>query len=382
MKILQAYKFQLRPKMRHSVAMGRFAGSCRFVWNRALALEKENYEKHKKRLGYYKLAGLLKAWKSESETIFLREVHSQILQQSLKDLDRAYKSFFEKRTDFPKFKKKGAHDSFRYPQGFRLDEINNRIFLPKIGWIRYRQSRKIEGVPKQVTVSRYAGNWYASIQTEREISEPKPISKKEIGIDLGVARFATFSNGRFFLPIDSYRKIDEKLAKCQRKLAKKVKFSANWLKTKVCLQRIHRKKADIRRDFLHKITTDISKNHAFVVIEDLKVKNMSKSASGTAENPGHNVRAKAKLNKSILDQGWFEFRRMLNYKLAWKGGRLVVISPQFTSQMCSKCGFVDAKNRETQAKFHCRSCGFELNADQNAARNILAAGLAASACGV
>ena len=118
--------------------MRRFSGCCRYLWNKALALEKETYETQSKRLGYYKLAGLLREWKKEVSTSFLAEAHSQILQQTLKDLDRAYKNFFEKRAAFPRFKKKGVHDSFRYPQGFKVEEQNNRIFLPKIGWMKYR----------------------------------------------------------------------------------------------------------------------------------------------------------------------------------------------------------------------------------------------------
>lgn len=145
MERLQVYKFQLRPKAGQESFMRHFAGCCRFLWNKALALEKETYEADEKRLGYYALAGKLKDWKKEDDTSFLAEAHSQILLQTLKDLDRAYRNFFEKRADFPRFKKKGVHDAFRYPQCFKLDEGNGRIFLPKIGWVRYRNSRKIEG---------------------------------------------------------------------------------------------------------------------------------------------------------------------------------------------------------------------------------------------
>ena len=163
MQILQAFKYQLVPRASEATTMRRFSGCCRFLWNKALALEKETYETEGKRLGYYKLAGLLREWKKEESTSFLSEAHSQILQQALKDLDRAYKNFFEKRAAFPRFKKKGVHDSFRYPQGFKIDENNNRVFLPKIGWVRYRNSRKILGTPKQITVSLSADKWYIAI---------------------------------------------------------------------------------------------------------------------------------------------------------------------------------------------------------------------------
>ena len=379
---LQAYKFQLRPKAGEESLMRRFAGSCRFLWNKALALEKESYESSGKRIGFPALCNRLRDWKKEETTLFLAEAHSQILQQALKDLDRAYKNFFAKRADFPRFKKKGVHDSFRYPQGFKLDEVNSRIFLPKIGWVRYRNSRKTEGMPKQVTVSLQAGKWYVSIQTERDVPDPVHPSQSAIGIDMGVARFATLSDGSVIEPLNSFRKHEKKLAKLQRKLSKRTKFSANWQKLKCRIQRLHHKIANVRNDFLHKASTAISKNHAVAVIEDLKVRNMSRSASGNVDSPGNNVRAKSGLNKSILDQGWYEFRRQLAYKLTWMGGNLLVIPPEYTSQTCSNCGCIDKNSRPTQAKFKCTSCGFESNADHNAALNILAAGHAVSACGV
>ena len=361
--------------------MRQYSGCCRFVWNKALALEKETYETEGKRLGYCKLAGLLREWKKEESTSFLSEAHSQILQQSLKDLDRAYKNFFEKRAEEPKFKKKGVHDSFRYPQGFKVDESNSRIYLPKIGWVKYRNSRAILGKPKQITVSQTAGKWYVSIQTEREIVEPKHPSTTAVGIDMGIKRFAALSDGTYVAPINSFRKYEAKLCKAQQKLSKKQKGSKNCQKQKLKVQKLYRKIANVRKDFLHKLSTIISKNHAMVVMEDLRVRNMSRSASGTVEQPGRNVSAKRGLNKSILDQGWSEFRRQLAYKLAWRGGILLVIPPQYTSQTCSKCGCVDKGNRPSQAVFKCISCGFEANADYNAALNILAAGQAVSACG-
>ena len=381
MERLQAYKFQLRPKEGQAATMRRFAGCCRFVWNKALALEKETYEAEGKRNGYNKLAGMLRDWKKEEESVFLAEAHSQILQQTLKDLDRAYVNFFQQRAELPRFKKKGVHDAFRYPQGFKLDESNSRIFLPKIGWVRYRKSRETEGIPKQVTVSLSAGKWYVAIQTEREVEMPVPATTISIGIDMGIVRFATFSDGKGLSPLNTFHKHEHTLASMQRKLSRKVKFSSNWNKQKRKIQRLHKKIADVRKDFLHKATTTISKNHALVVMEDLRVKNMSASASGSLESPGRNVRAKSGLNKSILDQGWFEFRRQLSYKLAWNGGVLLLIPPQYTSQTCHKCGNVDKNNRASQASFVCTACGHSANADHNAALNILAAGQAVSACG-
>lgn len=379
MKRLQAYKFQLRPTAEQEMLMQRFAGCCRFVWNKALALEKEAYNETGKRNSYNKLAEFLCGWKKEDDTSFLAEAHSQILQQSLKDLDKAYQNFFQKRAGLPRFKKKGVHDSFRYPQGFKLDESNSRIFLPKIGYVRYRKSRNTEGVAKNVTVSRSCGKWYVSIQTEREVPEPVHPSQSIVGIDMGIAKFATLSDSTFILPLNIFKKYQKKLKNLQRRLAKRLKFSANWQKLKERIQKLHHKIANARKDFLHKISTTISKNHAVVVMEDLKVRNMSRSAAGTLEEPGRNVRAKSGLNRSIMDQSWSEFRRQLEYKLKWAGGQLIAVPPQYTSQMCSSCGCVDKGNRQAQAKFRCTACGFESNADYNAALNILAAGQAVSA---
>ena len=161
----------------------------------------------------------------------------------------------------------------------------------------------------------------------------------------------------------------------------KKKFSNNWRKAVKKVQRTHHKVSNVRQDYLQKTSTTISKNHVVVVLEDLQVKNMSRSAAGTKENPGKNVRAKSGLNKSILDQGWGEFRRQLEYKQLWRGGEVLAIPPQNTSRRCSSCGYIAAANRKTQARFKCITCHFTLNADVNAARNILAAGHAVLACG-
>jgi putative transposase len=192
---------------------------------------------------------------------------------------------------------------------------------------------------------------------------------------MGIARFATLSDGTFYAPLNSSKRQEKRLRKAQQALSRKVKLSNNWKKAKARIQRIHARVANARRDFLHKVSTAISKNHAIVCIEDLRVRNMSRSAAGTADAPGRNVWAKSGLNKSILDQGWFEFRRQLEYKLAWNGGRLIVVPPQNTSRTCPCCGHVSADNRLTQARFECVECGFEDNADVVGAINILSRGM-------
>lgn len=383
MQLLQAFKYELMPTGEQQRQMRRFAGSCRFVFNRALALQKERYEQGEKKLGYAGLCKLLTEWRNGPETPWLADAPVHPLQQTLKDLERAYANFFAKRADFPRFKKKGQSDSFRYPdpKQIKLDQGNSRIFLPKLGWLRYRNSRKVLGEVKNVTVSASGGKWFVSIQTEREVEQPIP-NGGAVGIDMGIARFATLSDGTFYAPLNSFKRHEDRLRKAQQAMSRKTKFSNNWKKAKARVQRIHFRIGNARRDYLHKATTTISQNHAMVCIEDLQVRNMSKSAAGTTEQPGKHVRAKSGLNKAILDQGWFEFRRQLDYKLAWAGGHLIVVPPQNTSRTCPACGHVSADNRQTQARFLCVECGFEENADLVGAINILRAGHARCACEV
>ncbi len=383
MKRLQAFKYELRPDGRQVRQMAHFAGSCRFVYNKALAMQKASYEAGGKFIGYVAMAKELTAWRNGSETPWLKDAPVHPLQHALKDLDRAYKNFFAKRAGFPRFAKKGQRDSFRYPapNQIKLDQVNSRIFLPKLGWLRYRNSRDVLGTVRNATVSRSGGKWFVSIQTEREVEQPIPEASSAVGIDMGIARFATLSDGTFYAPINSFKRHEARLRRAQKTLSRKVKFSNNWKKAKARVKGIHSSIGNCRRDYLHKATTTISQNHAMVCIEDLQVRNMSKSAAGSTENPGRNVRAKSGLNKSILDQGWFEFRRQLDYKLAWAGGWLVAVPPHNTSRTCPACEHIHAENRKTQAKFACVQCGYEENADVVGALNILARGHRVAACG-
>jgi putative transposase len=381
MKRLQAYKFELMPNGEQLRAMRKYAGACRFVYNKALAWQNEQYTADKTfKFSYTKLANLLPDWKKDPAIEWLKESPSQTLQQSLKNLETSFKNFFAKRADFPKFKRRGQHDSFRFPQGFKVEQGNNRVFLPKLGWLRYRNSRTMLGEVKNITVSQTNGKWYASIQTEREVEQPIHVATSAVGVDMGIAKFTTLSTGEAFQPINSFRTKQAILARYQRAMSRKIKFSKNWRKAKTKVSKLHSTIANIRRDYLHKTSNAISKNHAMIVIEDLQVANMSKSAKGSSDKHGRNVKAKSGLNKSILDQGWFEFRRQLEYKQAWRGGWVQAVPPQYTSQRCSCCGHVSRDNRITQAKFECVECGHSENADINAARNILAAGHAVLAC--
>jgi putative transposase len=383
MLIQKAFKYRLQTTPEIEEKLRRMAGCRRFVWNNGLSEIKAALDSGEKRPRYAQLsAGLLPL---KSTYPFLSEdAVAQALQQTLKDLDRAVKDAFDKKSPkaFPAFKRKGkSTDSFRIPQGFWVDQVNSRIKLPKLGWLRYRNSRPIMGKPKNATVSHHAGHWYVSIQTEYEIAEPTHQSATSIiGIDRGVNVLAALSDGTLIQPLNAFERVDRKLARLQRQLARKVKFSENWKKCKARIARLHGKTADMRKDYLHKISTAIAKNHGLVVLEDLRVQNMTASAKGTAEAPGKNVKRKARLNRSILDQGWGELARMMEYKLKWLGGTLLKISPAYTSQTCNVCGHVHPDNRKG-VEFVCTSCGHEDHADINAAKNILAAGLAVIACG-
>jgi len=361
--------------------MRRCRGARRYVFNRGLALQKERYAKGLKHLTYVDLCAELKRWKDDAETSWLNEIPSQVLQQALKDLTRAYDAFFKGKSEYPKFKKKGKNESFRFPQGVHLDQPNGLIYLPKIGWMRYRASRFVPGEIGQVTVSYKDGKSFVSIQTEREVEQPIPPSATWVGLDLGVKRFATLSDGTVVEALDAFRTQEGKLARLQRSMTRKEKFSQNWKKAKARVSAQQARIARMRHDFLHKVSTTISKSHAVVIVENLNIVAMTASAAGTVENPGSNVAQKSGLNKAILDQGWGAFIRYLGYKLDWQGGWLVAVDPRNTSRTCPLCGHVDADNRRTQVRFACVACGFEEHADLVGAWNIERAGLARLACG-
>ncbi len=380
MKIQKAFKFRIEPNGAQKRAMSQFAGNARKVWNLALARQQELYAENKPFTHSFGMNHWLLVWKKEMP--YLQQSPSQTLQQVTKDLDRAFKNFFAHRAAFPKFKKK-AHSSasFRFPQGFKLDQDNNRIFLPKLGWIRYRNSRDVVGKIKNVIVKQCNGLWFVSVQTEREESQPLPTATTPVGIDMGITRFATMSDGTYVEPMNSFKKHQARLVHYQRRLKRKKKFSRNWIKAQKRVQKTHNTIANVRQDFLHKTSTAISKNHALVCVEDLQIAAMSKSAKGNCEQHGRQVRQKAGLNRAILDQGWGEFRRQLAYKLEWNGGIFLAVDPKNTSRTCPACQHVCADNRKTQAEFACVRCGYSHHADVVGAINILERGHRLLACG-
>lgn len=384
MGIKKAYKFKLKPSAEQEKQMHDIAGHCRFLWNKVLRINLERLKNRQPLMWYNEADFWCKLWKNSEEYGFLKDAPAHCLQHKLKDLNKAFRDGFDKKQilkRLPRTKKKWLNDSFRFPEAKHIKLDNRRIKLPKLGWMGFHKSRSIDGVIKNATISRSAGSWYISIQVEIEQDIPKHHNTNILGVDLGVSKFLATSEGYCEGSINPYRLIESKLQKHQRILSKKKRYSSNWKKQQRRLQKCHAKIASIRKDFQHKLSTILSKNHATIVVEDLKIKNVSASAKGTLENPGKGVAAKSGLNKSILDQGWGEFIRQLKYKLNWLGGKVLEVPAHYTSQKCCICNHVAQDNRKTQSKFLCINCGHKENADINAAKNILAAGLAVLACG-
>ncbi len=375
--IRKSFKFQIKVTPEVSLQLANFAGASRFVWNKALALNLERLEQNAPLMWYQELNFWSSLWKKSDEYGFLKELPSQVIQQKLIDLEKAFKDAFDKKQPLkriPVFKKKGQHDSFRYPQSFKINQQKNKVFLPKIGWVSYRNSRNIVGNAKNVTLSRKGKHWYIAIQTEYEAELLPHKSTSMVGIDMGIKQFATLSDGTVYFPLSSFKAKSDKLAKLQRKLKHKKKFSNNWKKVIAKITQCHEDIGNARKDYLHKVSTEISESQAVIVIEDLRIKNMSKSAKGNNEKQGKKVAQKSGLNKFILDQGWGMFAIMLEYKQNWNNGVVLRVPAQYTSQTCPRCRHVAKENRLTQSSFVCVECGFSENADIVGAINILAKG--------
>ena len=388
---VETYLFALKTEPRHEQAFARWAGCRRWLWNHLLKQVLEpiaaQRSEEKAQTGQavtrypstYDLQKLLPDLKKEHP--WLAHPPSHTLQQTAVDLSASLLRVKDG-AGFPKLKRKGrSTDSFRENDQalFRVDQQNSRIKIPKLGWVRYHNSRTFEGTPKTLTILRKDGRWFASIQVELpEPAEPPvhPHADRAVGLDRGVSVFAALSDGTNIAPVSPLKAARRALRVAQRAVSRKKRGSHNWRKAVQRVQQLHRKVADIRKDFLHKTTTNIAQNHGVIVLEKLEVRNLVASARGTVEQPGTNVRAKAGLNRAILDQGWYTFEQMLAYKLQKRGGQLLRVSAAYTSQRCSVCAHTSVNNRRSQAAFCCVSCGHAENADTNAAKNILRAGLA------
>ena len=291
------------------------------------------------------------------------------------DLHKAFKNFFEGRAGFPTLRKKGGNDSFRYPDPKQVKIEGDRIFLPKAGWTNLVKHRPIVGTVKNVTVAAIAGDWFVLIQVEHDVAAVQVNRGVEIGIDLGGVQPIVQSDCTIVDIPSTTREERKRLATAQRMVARRTKGSRNRAKARLRVARLQAKFARRRKDALHKATTTIVKNHGVVVIEDLKVRQMTKTRRGTVENPGTLVQKRANQNRSMLDVSPRMIRTMLEYKAPWFGSRLIVVDPADTSQCCNACGTVNAESRISRSRFVCTNCGSIFDADVNAAKNILKLGI-------
>ena len=372
----KANTYRLYPTPEQSAQMAQFAGACRFVFNLALEQRSEWYRPGRN-FNFASQCREVTQLRAEVDWLKASPVHT--LQQALKDLERAYQNFWAGRAAYPTPRKKGINDSFRFPDPVsikveRTGKSSGNIKLPKLGWIKLRGWYAIPGDICNATVSRRAGVWTVAIQWQREVAEPAPSSLPAVGIDRGIAVFAALSNGISIAAVNHGKKALRALRRAQQALARKKRGSSNRRKAIRRVAKIQTRVANARKNFLHEQTTDIAKNHGTVVIEALKVRNMSASAKGTAEKPGKKVAQKAGLNRAILDQGWGVFRVMLAYKLSDRSATLVEVPAAYTSQTCAECGVVNARSRQSQSRFFCTGCAHEANADTNAAIVILKRG--------
>ena len=370
------------------------AGCRRFIYNHFAKLNIDKFnDKNDKDclLTNYDMDAQLVNLKEQHP--FLKDVNSQMLQQVTKDVNRGIKQFFKDiKNKIPRkrllnFKKKYDNQSFSFPNYKNNVKFihNYKIFkkakicylkVPKLKQpVKILKHRNFDGEIKNVTFSKIGDCIYVSLQLKQSITLPKNNKISSIGIDLGVKRLINTSDNEIFEPLETYDIWQAKLKKAQRKLAKTVKFSNNFKKLKLKINKLHRKISQIRLDYLHKISTYLVNNHANIIVEKLNVKNMTKSAKGDNNNHGKNVKQKSGLNRSILEQGWGIFKILLKYKSTWYNSHFEEVNPKNTSLKCCQCGKVHKDNRQQQAVFKCTSCGFTLNADFNAALNILYLGL-------
>jgi putative transposase len=302
----------------------------------------------------------------------MRDCPQESAQKSTVALDNAFKDFFRSGKGYPKPKKKSLNESIPFNgRSVSIERINakwSRVRLPKIGWIKFRQTRPIEGKVFETTVSRTAKGWQISFgcKIDRDIADVGGA----VGIDRGVVVPIQLSDGQAFAMPRSLDKLDRRQRKAQRVASRRKRGSNRHAKAQQRVRNLAAKRARIRKDWTHKATTAIAAQYGTIVIERLRTKNMTASASGTIDEPGKNVAQKRGLNRAILNVGWFQIEQML----AYKSYRLVKVNPAYSSQTCASCGAVDSKSRKNQASFVCTSCGHRDNADRNAAAVILQRG--------
>jgi len=372
--VLKVVKVRIYPNTSQREKLLQHFGSARFVYNFMLGRKKEIYEKDKTSISAYELKKLLPQMKKTENFEWLKEIDSTALQNAVLNMDRAYQNFFRRvktkeKSGFPKFKSR--HFSRQSYQTQNAVKKDNSLYLPKIGLIKAKFHRgKITGKIKTVTISCEADQYFASINYEDGKEEALGVNNsKSIGIDMGVKVFAYTSENQKIKHINLKKEIAN-VIKAQKVLSRKKRGSKNRVKSKQKLAKKHLKLKNKRNDFLHKTTKKLSENQT-IAVENLMIRNMSKKAKGSIENPNMRASAKSGLNRSILQQSWGKFFELLDYKLKRNGGELIKVDPRFTSQKCSSCGHISNENRQSQAKFECIKCGTQKNADHNASINIL-----------
>lgn len=398
------FRFPLRLTWDEEHRLNRFAGNNRKMWNLLLEYLNGFFDKKEVVPEYGEFSKYLTNIKKLSEYEYLNITPVQSYQVTARRLYTTCIEYFKylksvknripaRKCGKPRFHKRGINDSFTLPQGglvgekhsgFILDVGNNRIRIPNLGWVKcnfHRDPRKYKhwsnGIPKTVTFKKHRGRYYACISMEYLGTMPektkRPVSP--IGIDCGIARSYQLSSGEYFNVPDT-DDFDRKIRRLQRHKYKYcTKNSRQWKDVSRKIRSLYARKSDMVNDCLHKITSRLSHAHDLIALEALSIANMTKSARGTIENPGHNVKQKSGLNRSILQQNWGTFGRLLEYKVSEKGGWLVKVLPQYTSQTCPKCGYIAKENRRRQDRFICGKCGHTANADENAAINILMRGI-------
>ncbi|MCC5658870.1 IS200/IS605 family element transposase accessory protein TnpB [Nostoc sp. XA010] len=368
--IQKAFKVTLIPTHNQEVLINKIIGCARYVYNRFLALKKELYASEGKTLNYNACSQQLTILKKEIE--WLKEVDKFALQNSLKNLETAYKNFFadfkkikgKKGVGFPKFKKKhGCKQSYKTNlTNGNIQVIENRLKLPKLGWIKFHQSQDITGKLVNVTVTRTPrGKYIASILCEIEI-EKYPQVTQNIGLDLGLKSYLTTSNGETVENPKYYRTLHRKLQKAHKKLSRSVKGSSNRVKAKIKLARTNDRITNLRDDFLHKLSTRLIKESSIICIEDLRVANMVKNR---------------KLALSISDASWTKFVTMLEYKAFWHDRIVQKVGTFYpSSQTCNSCKSINPLVKDLKLReWSCPSCGNYNLRDVNASLNILSEGL-------
>lgn len=362
----------------------QFSAICRAVWNTGLEQRRE-YRRRGAWINYVEQARQMAVAKKDPDCAWLADAPSHILQQTLRDLEKACKTHGTWKVRWRSKTKKPP--AFRFPdpnqiQAERLNRRWGRVRLPKLGWVRFRWTRPLGGTIRNATVARDGGRWYLSFCVEDGITEVAPNGKPAVGIDRGVAVAVATSDGdmhdRRFVTAGEQRRI----RRLQQRLARSLRTHGRNRKSKrrdavrAQLNRVNARIRARRTDFAAQTTHRLVTRYGLVAVEDLRVKNMTRSAKGTAEAPGRNVRQKAGLNRSILGKGWGGFLHAVEHAARYHGATIIRVNPAYTSQRCSRCNLVDANSRESQAQFACTGCGHRDNADVNAAKNILAAELA------